>query len=593
MAIDVAKFGDVLLSIDKRLETQTNFMEVMFEMEFESMEREKRREAFEGLKEEEQRDTVRDQETEIQKERKKIQEDFDEQRMGMFAGLAGGLGGLVGQFAKSGMKLLGPGILLALKEPITDFLGGFITEGLNQLDPSSMILSQEMKDALAGPLKSTAFWGSVGAVIGGKMGLGVALGGIMYDSLHDYVANNDNKISKFIEDEINIPMAAAATGILGPILATAVIGGLKNFITTHGSAIVSGSIPVAKFFGKMGIGGALLMFADDIGEQLELWTGSEGAGKAAELTAQAVGAGMMLSMFGPTGFIIGAVTTLALAAGGALLDFLHKREDKFTDDFIKSIESDMDEAQRLTKEGKKEEAIALLRKKQHENTVRAQREEQRAGEKSKARAKKLRESETVIREVSDALEKDMTPREKIETNLRNYEALAPADETKEGLVDYIKKQTALLRSMDKTSDLKSLIMDVPMPGNVSPSELGEAHREILSDSELFEADKTKQQIDRVQSSPDVKPVTDSFEPFDIDAQTKAYVDAQATLKPVHKSKGMDALDSVQGTGSGGVGGNNYIKGGDTYNQGGSTTNNTSTVINNITPSWNLDKIAPF
>lgn len=451
---------------------QASFMETMLNVDIQEREERKRKERFDGLAEESPAQSgdgfYLPEDTEFEfpdkiKVDEKTASGFMEHiipgfGLGIGAGLPLLLSRMMGRLPMLGIA----SAAFIMKEPIEDFIEGFLAEGMKQLDGSAIEMSDEAKNALAGPLTSTVFWGGIGKVIGGKMGLGIALGGILHDSMQKYVESNDNELSRIITD-LDPMYISAAVGIAAPSVLSLAGKAAKSkldSIPADGS-LMRGLTTSKTMLTRLGMAGLIYGAARIAGRVVENQFESEELGNAAEIFGSSLALG---TMFGPSGMIVGAIAGIALSGGYMLIDYLQGRRDQIANAIKEDLDRKLLDADKMLEEGNIEGA----KKKYGEVLSESSAEQNRSRQLATDQATR----EFMTGTVEDAKERLLAAGASAEEMLRILKSdMSSGGKTPEQIEDYILDYARYFKKNEQSKgnevSFEDAITMVPSVGNYS------------------------------------------------------------------------------------------------------------------------------
>lgn len=267
-----AKFGNVLSSIERTLIKQTNFIESMLNIQIEARETVKRNARLASLQPEGMA-MVPGMTGPAPTQQKKPeptpvpqrQEDKGglgsylmhgssfygaEKMMETFFGkgaMGKGKAGLLKALGSRGLGMLGiAGLAYIAKDPVENFLKDFIYTEIKAVDPKNVVVGKGAANVISKVVSSAAFWGVLGRLIGGRfggtLGVGVALGGMIYDGLKTWLSNSHSELVKSITDKISVEHIAEIGAVIGGTVITIAMGAVKKAMAGLGGMLVPSKV---------------------------------------------------------------------------------------------------------------------------------------------------------------------------------------------------------------------------------------------------------------------------------------------------------------------------------------------------------------
>jgi hypothetical protein len=183
--LDFSKFEGLFKSMERQLVMQTSFLESMYNMSVEEREDRNRRESNERLERvtEYSRDSAFNEPLD-----QRTQQQVEPAAGGILASILGGIPGMLSNISLAGagklmMKGGRGGLALLIAPAIGEFVAGFVSQGLDELDELGFDIPEEFKTPISNAIGDAAKWGTIGTMIGGRFGLILGTTGFIYDQL--------------------------------------------------------------------------------------------------------------------------------------------------------------------------------------------------------------------------------------------------------------------------------------------------------------------------------------------------------------------------------------------------------------------------
>ncbi len=223
--LDFSKFEGLFKSMERQLVMQTSFLESMYNMSVEEREDRNRRESNERLERvtEYSRDSAFNEPLD-----QRTQQQVEPAAGGILASILGGIPGMLSNISLAGagklmMKGGKGGLALLIAPAIGEFVAGFVSQGLDELDELGFDIPEEFKTPISNAIGDAAKWGTIGKMIGGRFGLILGVGGFVYDQLKAQLDPDGNgAIEGGFLDGFNADVVSAIGGSIAAALAFAI-----------------------------------------------------------------------------------------------------------------------------------------------------------------------------------------------------------------------------------------------------------------------------------------------------------------------------------------------------------------------------------
>jgi len=465
VTLNSEKFGALFTSMERQLVMQSSFLESMYNMQVARFNFEKDR----------AKDEARDRERaklQAEESAKKISDDAGqrggpsgdpdlsrEQKENLLGALLPGIGTLIGSavgtlgglsLANAGRFMFKGGAALVLGPHIGEFVAGFIEEGLSNFDLSGIGLDGDDKAVIANSLGKAAKFAVYGSIFGKRGALIAAGGSLAGDVLTKAIFGDDVP-----ENIFGTGLTAADAMSIGSMIGLAFGPSLiKRSFFSGANAPLEGDersprlkgtlrrVFSNRFASRALAAGGILAVGGIIGDAINNEMGSTEGGDAINKIANFAAFG---SIFGVKGALIGAAVGGLIVAGGAMMNWMKNRSDKYKAQVLNDADAAIREAEEKFNAGQHEAAQAAI----EEGNERIGAYLRTVGRDADAAIQRAQQASNIARALADSAQ----------TDLDRMEALKAEEEALRNESYAQNSQVPLVTDVDRN-----------VPGHINPSD---------------------------------------------------------------------------------------------------------------------------